>query len=77
MGEYPRFEVDRAMKVQEVIMRAMNGLLLWCEAAEIIGVSARTMSRWKWRYEQYGYDGLFDQRRQRPSPKRVPMETVK
>ena len=77
MGDYPRSEVDRAMKVQEVIMRAMNGSLQWCEAAEIIGVSCRTMRRWKGRYEAYGYDGLFDQRCQRPSPKRVPVAIVK
>lgn len=77
MGEYPRSEVDRAMKVQEVIMRAMNGSLQWFEAAEIIGVSCRTMRRWKGRYEEYGYDGLFDRRCQRPSPKRVPVERVK
>jgi len=76
MSEYPRSEVDRAMKVQEVIMRAMNGDLQWFEAAEIIGVSCRTMRRWKGRYEKYGYDGLFDRRCQRPSPKRVPVETV-
>lgn len=76
MGEYPRSEVDRAMKVQEVIMRAMSGELQWFEAAEIIGVSCRTMRRWKGRYEERGYDGLFDRRRQRPSPKRVPVETV-
>ncbi len=77
MGEYPRSEVDRAMKVQEVIMRAISGELLWLEAAEILGISCRSLRRWKWRYEQYGYDGLFDRRHQRPSPRRVPLETVK
>lgn len=77
MGEYPRSEVDRAMKVQEVMMRAIGGQLLWFEAAEILGISCRTMRRWKWRYEQRGYDGLFDRRRQAPSPKRVPLATVK
>jgi len=76
MNEYPRSEVDRAMKVQEVILRAMSGELQWYEAAEIIGVSCRTMRRWKWRYQEHGYDGVFDRRRQRPGPKRVPMETV-
>ena len=76
MSEYPRCQVDRAMKVQEVIMRAMSGELQWFEAAEIIGVSCRTMRRWKGRYEEHGYDGLFDRRCQRPSPKRVPVETV-
>lgn len=76
MNEYPRSEVDRAMKVQEVIMRAMSGELQWFEAAEVIGVSCRTMRRWKGRYEKHGYDGLFDRRCQRPSPKRVPVATV-
>jgi hypothetical protein len=33
------------MKVQEVILRAMAGKLKWWEAAEIIGVTDRTMRR--------------------------------
>jgi len=64
------------MKVQEVILRAMSGALQWYEAAEILGVSCRTMRRWKHRYEYSGYDGIFDRRRQQPSPKRVPMDTA-
>jgi transposase len=35
------------------------------------------MRRWKVRYERGGYDGLFDRRRQRPSPKRVPLAMVR
>jgi hypothetical protein len=34
------------------------------------------MRRWKRRYERVGYDGLFDRRRQQPSPKRVPLAVV-
>jgi transposase len=64
------------MKIQEVILRAVSKQITWIQAADIIGVSARTMRRWRYRYEQYGYDGLFDRRLQRPSPKRVPLETV-
>lgn len=41
-----------------------------------MGISVRSMRRWRWRYEQYGYDGLFDRRRGQPSPKRVPLATV-
>jgi transposase len=37
------------MKVQEVILKAMAGSLKWWEAAEIIGVSDRTMRRWRQR----------------------------
>jgi hypothetical protein len=34
------------------------------------------MRRWHERLEAFGYDGLFDRRRGRPSPKRVPLATV-
>jgi transposase len=76
-GLYPSAAGERAMKVQEVILRAIDGRLKWYEAAEILGLSDRQMRRWKRRYEQWGYDGLFDRRRQRPSPQRVPLETVR
>ena len=76
MGLYPPRAVERAMKVQEVILRAISGEINWIQAAEIIGVSPRTMRRWRQRYQEYGYDGLFDRRLKRPSPKRVPLETV-
>lgn len=73
---YPKPALERAMKVQEVILRAMSGQILWIQAAEILGISDRQMRRWKRRYELYGYDGLYDRRRKRPSPKRVPFETA-
>jgi seryl-tRNA(Sec) selenium transferase len=31
--------VQRAMKIQEVILRAMDGRLKWYQAAEILGIS--------------------------------------
>lgn len=65
------------MKVQEVILRAIDGKFKWYEAAEILGVSARTMRRWRERYEKLGYDGLFDRRLRRPSPRAVPIPTVR
>ena len=64
------------MKVQEVILKAMAGSLKWWEAAEIIGVSDRTMRRWRERYQEGGYDGLYDRRKRRPSPKRVALKTA-
>src|SRR2546426_1709525 len=76
MALYPARVMERAMKIQEVILRAVSGKILWMQAAEILGISDRGMRRWKQRYEEHGYDGLFDRRRQRPSPKRVPLETV-
>lgn len=65
------------MKIQEIIMRAMSGEITWIDAAEIIGISPRSMRRWRGRYEEHGYDGLYDRRLKRPSPKRVPMEGAK
>ena len=76
MQRYPEDAWERAMKVQEVILRAMAKRITWWQAAEILGISVRSMRRWRWRYEQYGYDGLFDRRRGQPSPKRVPLKTV-
>jgi len=73
---YPESAVERTMKIQEVILRAMAKKITWCQAAEIIGISDRQMRRWYERYREFGYDGLFDRRLGRPSPKRVPVETV-
>jgi len=76
MREYPPAAVERAMKVQEVILRALGNEITWWQAAEIIGISCRSMRRWRERYAAHGYDGLFDRRRGKPSPQRVPLETV-
>lgn len=76
MNDYPASAVERAMKVQQVILKAISGQLQWWQAAEILGISCRSMRRWKHRYQQYGYDGLFDRRQRRPSPRKVPIQTV-
>src|SRR6266849_4731133 len=76
MFSYPKAAVERAMKVQEVILRAMAKRITWWQAAEILGLSDRSMRRWRERYEEFGYDGLFDRRQGKPSPKRVPVAVV-
>jgi transposase len=76
MDSYSKAAVERAMKVQEVILRAMAKKMTWWQAAEIIGISDRQMRRWHERYQEFGYDGLFDHRRGQPSPKRVPLALV-
>src|ERR1700720_3848637 len=76
MVSYSKAAMERAMKVQEVILRAMAKRITWWQAAEIIGISERHMRRWRERYEAFGYDGLFDRRRGTPSPKRVPLAQV-
>jgi transposase len=64
------------MKIQEVLLRAMAKKITWWQAAEIIGVTDRTMRRWRERIEQEGYSGLADRRKGKPSAKRVPLKTA-
>jgi transposase len=74
--QIPIAEMERMMKAQEVILKAAAGKLKWWEAAEIMGVTDRTMRRWRDRLNEHGYSGLWDYRKRSPSPKRVPMQTV-
>lgn len=77
MTQYFTAVTVKAMKIQEVILKAISGEILWIDAADIIGVSYRTMKRWKHNYELHGYDGLFDRRMKQPSPKRVPLKELR
>ena len=70
MKHYSAAAVERTMKIQEVILRALAKKINWWRAAEIIGISDRQVRRWKRRYEEYGYDGLYDRRKGKPSPRR-------
>jgi len=74
--QIPAAEMERMMKAQEVILKAAAGKLKWWEAAEIMGVTDRTMRRWRERLNEHGYSGLWDYRKRSPSPKRVPMKMV-
>src|SRR5690348_9033208 len=66
--------MERMMTLQEVILKAMAKKITWMAAAEIAGISDRTMRRIKERYEKGGYDGLMDRRRRKPSVLRIPMQ---
>src|SRR5712664_1344915 len=76
MKQLTKAAVERAMKIQDVMLRAMAKRITWYQAAEILGISCRQMQRWKTRFEHEGYEGLFDRRLGVPSPKRVPLATV-
>ena len=52
-----------------MILRAMAKKITCYQAAEIIGISDRHMRRWRERYEEFGYDGQFDRRRESPDPR--------
>ena len=74
--EYSRAAWERAMRLQEVMLKAISGELHWFRAAEILGIDARSLRRWRDRYERYGYDGLMDRRCGKPSVRRVPLAAV-
>ena len=73
---YPISAVRRAMTVMEVILRAIGGDIKWIQAADILGVSPRTIRRMHARFRKFGVDGLMDKRRGSPSGRRVPYEIV-
>lgn len=67
---------ERAMRVHEVVLRALSGEITWIQAADILGRSPRSLRRLRWRFEHHGYEGLYDGRRIKPSPKRAPVVEV-
>jgi len=74
--QYSAAEMERMMKVQDVLLKAMAKKITWWAAAEMVGVSDRTMRRWRERLEEHGYVGLADRRKGKPSPKRIPLATM-
>ena len=53
MFSYSKTAVERAMKVQEVMLRAWAKKISWWQAAEILGVRDRHLRRMRERYEQF------------------------
>src|SRR5499425_1051709 len=76
MDFYSKAAMERAMKVQDVMLQAMAKKITWWQAAEILGISDRHMRRIRERYQEEGYNGLLDRRRGKPSRRRVPMAMV-
>ena len=68
--------LERTMKIQEVILRALAKKITWWQAAEIIGITDRQMRRWHWRLQGVWamtacWIGDWGNR-----PKRVPLAVV-
>ena len=74
--QYSTAEMERVMKVQDVLLKAMAKKITWWAAAEILGVTDRTMRRWRERLATDGYGGLADRRKGKPSAQRIPLATV-
>jgi transposase len=72
MPDYPPAAWERAMKVREVILEAIAGQLTWLQAADVLGMSPRTLRRWRRKFQEHGIDRLVDRRRHRPSARAIP-----
>jgi hypothetical protein len=53
MNSYTQAAMERAMKVQEVMLQAMAMKITWWQAAEILGISDRHMRRWRERMRSF------------------------
>jgi transposase len=62
----------RMLKLRDVLTRWEAGWLSQLEAAEIVGMSERSVRRWTRRFEEEGEDGLLDRRLGRRSGRVVP-----
>jgi transposase len=76
MKQYPESAMRRAMKVVEVILKAMAREIKWIQAADILGVTPRHIRRLRAAYQAQGIGGLYDRRRGQPSKRRAPFELV-
>lgn len=76
MRSYPGAGWERAMKREEIILRAYAKKLSWIEAAEILGMSCRHLRRVREKYEEWGFNGLHDGRVGKESPKRMPVAVI-
>lgn len=76
MRMYPEIAVEKAMRRQEIILRAYAGKISWIQAAEVLGISCRQLLRLREKYEEWGFEGLHDGRVGKESPRRIPVAVV-
>lgn len=76
MRVYPEAAMEKAMRRHEIILRAYAKEISWTQAAQILGITDRHLRRIRGAYERFGYDGLFDGRLGKASPRRIAVETV-
>ena len=72
MSGYSPAAWERAMRVRDVILQAIAGKMTWLQAADVLGMSPRTLRRWRRKFQEHGIDRLVDRRRQRPSARAIP-----
>jgi len=52
-------KMERVMRVQDVMLEATARKITWWRAAEILGISVRTMRRWKAEVREEGHEKTF------------------
>ena len=62
----------RMLKLRDVLSGCEAGRLSQLEAAEVLGMSERTLRRWTRRFEEEGEEGLCDRRLGRRSGRAAP-----
>ena len=77
MEQVPAAEMERIMRVQDVMLQASARKITWWQAAEILGISVRTMRRWKGKYEKKGMRMLFDGRKGKRNWRKVDAAEVR
>src|SRR5215468_10385873 len=76
MEHIPAAEMERVMRVQDVMLQATARKITWWQAAEILGISVRTMRRWKAKYEKKGMGMLFDGRKGKRNWRKVEAKEI-
>jgi transposase len=72
MASYTQKARERAMKVEEVILRVASGQSTFWQAVRVLNRSPRHVRRLIQRYRHHGFAALLDGRTGRPSVKRMP-----
>jgi transposase len=76
MGRAGVLQEIRAMRFEDVFGRHRSGQLSCDMAAELLGMSVSTFFRWRRRYETRGAPGLADERIEKASARRAPVDEV-
>lgn len=66
----------KTMTRKEILLKAIEKQIIWIQASEILGITARQMRRLKRSYEEHGYGGLRDYRSGTPRRKRIAVQTL-
>jgi transposase len=66
----------RQMRFEAILDRHEAGELSQIEAAELLGISERSLRRWRERLREEGVEGLKDRRIGKPSGRRAPADEI-